>query len=148
MPRFVSFMCMSGKKMDMLQWNFIMMHSILRCMQTIQWRHNGRDGVSNHQLHDCLLNCLFRLRSKKTSTLHITGLCVGNSPVTGEFSTQMASKAENVSISWCHHGWLVLCVLFWLDWSPFIHILQWYFTGTWAIIWLPKCQWSNPEEYG
>ena len=32
---------------------------------TWQWRHNERDGVSNHQLHDCLLNRLFRRRSKK-----------------------------------------------------------------------------------
>ena len=30
----------------------------------------------------------------------------------------------------------------------FIHILQGYFTGTGAIIWLPQCQWSNLEEYG
>ena len=27
--------------------------------------HNGRDSVSNHQPHDCLLNRLFRRRSKK-----------------------------------------------------------------------------------
>ena len=27
---------------------------------------------------------------------------VGNSPVTGEFPTQRASNAENVSIWWCH----------------------------------------------
>ena len=25
----------------------------------LQWRHNGVDGVSNHQPHDCLLNRLF-----------------------------------------------------------------------------------------
>ena len=25
----------------------------------LQWHHNGRDGISNHQLHDCLLNRLF-----------------------------------------------------------------------------------------
>ena len=25
---------------------------------SIQWRHNGHDGVSNHQPHDCLLNRL------------------------------------------------------------------------------------------
>ena len=37
-------------------------------------------------------------RSKKTSKLHVTGLCVGNSPGTGEFPAQMASYAENVSI--------------------------------------------------
>ena len=43
-----------------------------------------------------------RHRSKKTSKLHVTGLCVGTSQVTGESSTQMASNAENVSI-WWHH---------------------------------------------
>ena len=46
----------------------------------LRWRHNGRDGVSNHQPHDCLLNRLFRRRSKKTSKLRVTGLCAGNSP--------------------------------------------------------------------
>ena len=33
-----------------------------------------------------------------SSKLRVTGLCAGNSPVTGEFPTQMASNAENVSI--------------------------------------------------
>ena len=70
---------------------------------TLQWRHNERDGVSNHQPHDCLHNRLFRRRSKKTSKLRVTGLCEGNSPVTGEFPAQMASNAENVSIWWRHH---------------------------------------------
>ena len=70
---------------------------------SLQWRHNGRDGVSNHQPHDCLLNRLFRRRSKKTLKLRVTGLCAGNSPVTGKFPTQMASNAENVSIWWRHH---------------------------------------------
>ena len=48
-------------------------------------------------------NRLFRRRSKKTSNLRVTGLCVGNSPGTGEFPAQMASNAENVSIWWRHH---------------------------------------------
>ena len=39
-----------------------------------------------------------RHRSKKTSKLRVTDLCVGNSPVTGEFPAQKASNAENVSI--------------------------------------------------
>ena len=39
----------------------------------------------------------------KTSKLCLTGLCAGNSPVTGEFPAQMVSNAENVSIWWCHH---------------------------------------------
>ena len=63
----------------------------------LQWRHNGCDSVSNHQSHDCLFNRLFRRRSKKTSKLHVTGLCEGDSPGTGEFPAQMASNAENVS---------------------------------------------------
>ena len=47
---------------------------------SLHWRHNDHDGVSNHQPHGCLLNGLFRSRSKKTSKLRVTGLCVGNSP--------------------------------------------------------------------
>ena len=70
---------------------------------SLEWRHNGRDGVSNHQPHECLLNRLFRRRSKKTPKLRVTGLCEGNSPVTGEFPAQMASNAENASIWWRHH---------------------------------------------
>ena len=70
---------------------------------SLQWRHNGPDSVSNHQPHDCLLNRLFRRRSKKTSKLRVTGLCAGNSPGTGEFPAQMASNAENASIWWRHH---------------------------------------------
>ena len=42
-------------------------------------------------------------RIKETSKLRATGLCAGNSPVTGEFPTQMTSDAENVLIWWRHH---------------------------------------------
>ena len=44
----------------------------------LQWRHHDHGGVSNHQPHRCLLNRLFRRRSKKSSKLRVTGLCVGN----------------------------------------------------------------------
>ena len=70
---------------------------------SIQWRHNGRDSVWNHQPHGCLLSRLFRRRSKKTSKLRVTGLCAGNSPGTGEIPAQMVSNAENVSIWRRHH---------------------------------------------
>ena len=73
-------------------------------MIPLQWRHNGRDGVSNHQPHDCLLNRLFRHRSKKAWKLCATGLCEGNSPVTGEFPTQRANDAEKVPIWWHHYA--------------------------------------------
>ena len=61
---------------------------------SLQWRHNGRDGVSYHQPLDCLLNGLFRRRSQKSSKLRVTGLCAANSPVTGEFPAQRVSNAE------------------------------------------------------
>ena len=80
-----------------ISWDFLLLN------ETLQWRHNGRDGVSNHQSHDCLLSRLFKRRSKKTSKLCVTGLCVGNSPVTGAFPAQKASSAENVSIWWRLH---------------------------------------------
>ena len=50
------------------------------CSMSLWWRHNNYDSVSNHQPHECLLNRLIRRRSKKTSKLRVTGLCVGNSP--------------------------------------------------------------------
>ena len=67
-------------------------------LRTLQWRHNEGGGVRNHQRLDCLHNCSFRWRSKKTSKLPVTGLCEGNSPVTGDFSAQRVSNAENVSV--------------------------------------------------
>ena len=62
------------------------------------------DVISRPNPHShVIINRLFRRRSKKTSQLRFTGLCVGNSPVASEFPTQMASNAENVSIWWRHH---------------------------------------------
>ena len=109
----------------------------LDCFLSLQWRHNGRDSVSNQQPHDCLLKRLFRRRSKKTSKLRVTGLCAGNSPGNSphkwpvtrkmflfddvimffylsplgdmlESRQDHASNAENVSIWWRHHVLLPL----------------------------------------
>ena len=47
---------------------------------------------------------------KKTWKLRVTGLCEGNSPVTGEFPAQGGSDAKNVSILWRLHAgvWLII----------------------------------------
>ena len=94
------------KQMDG-RWEFSIFLSLRKQQETtpkaLQWRQNKRDGVSNHQPHDCLLNRLFRRRSKKTSKLRVTDLCAGNSPVTGEFPALRASNAENVFVWWRHH---------------------------------------------
>ena len=55
---------------------------------TLQWRHNGRYGVSNHQPHDCLLNRLSFIQAQIKENIKAPrhrSLC-GN--VTSEFSTQ------------------------------------------------------------
>ena len=82
----------------------------------LQWRYNGRDSVSNHQPHDCLFNLLFRRRPKKTSKLRDTGLCSGNSPVTGEFPAKWpitrkmfpfddVIMVSGLGFAACVHGW-------------------------------------------
>ena len=55
-----------------------------------RWRIHTIIGLDNvfgllGQPHHCLLNRLFRCKSKKTPKLRFTGLCTGNSSVTGDF---------------------------------------------------------------
>ena len=67
---------------------------------SLQRRHNGCDGVSNQQPHDCLLRRLFRRRSKKTSKLCVTGLCAANSP--GPVTRQMFPFDDVIMYYACH----------------------------------------------
>ena len=66
---------------------------ILKC--SLQWRHNGYDGVSNRRRPVCLISRLFMRISKKTSKLRVTGLCEENPPVAGWLPSQRAINAEN-----------------------------------------------------
>ena len=94
---------------------------------SLKWRHlvsmlgecwGGLDKIPQNHYNDVIMSAMAsqitnltivystvysRRRSKKTSKLRVTGLCVGNSPVTGEFPAQRASNAENVSIWWRLH---------------------------------------------
>ena len=90
----------------------------------LRWRRNGHDSVSNHHPRDCLLNRLFRHRSKKISKPRVTGLCAGNSPETGEFPAQMGSNAENFSIWWRHHGQGLTCVEFFSENKTYLYFLS------------------------
>ena len=70
------------------------MHSICYFLcfvvvRTLHWRDNECDGVSNHKSNDCLLNRIFRRRSKKTSKLRITGRWPVNSPHKGPVTRKM-----------------------------------------------------------
>ena len=71
----------------------------------LQWHHNGRDGVSNHQRHVCLLNRIFKHRSKKISKLRATGLSAGihqwpvNSPHKGPVTRKMFQFDDVIMVS-------------------------------------------------
>ena len=87
---------------------------INKSVQALHWRHNDHDGVSNHQPYGCLLDRLFGRRSKKTSKLRVTGLCVGNSPVPvnsphkGPVTRKMFPFDDVIKK---HHIYSVLCAL-------------------------------------
>ena len=81
-----------------------------------QWRHNGRDGVSNHQPHHfyaTIYSCADQGKYRSSAPVaFVRGIH------RDEFPAQMTSNAENVSIWWRHHaykntvceitrGWLV-----------------------------------------
>ena len=92
----------------------------------LQWRHNERDGISNHQPNACLLNRLFRRRSKKTSKFYVTSLSEGNSAMAGEFPAYRASNAENVDIIMTNFGSSIrvyhVSYLIWYIWKFLTHI--------------------------
>ena len=61
---------------------------------SLQRRHNGREWVSNHQPHYCLLNRVFKRRSNKTPKLRVTGPCAGNLSVTGGLPHKWPGKLD------------------------------------------------------
>ena len=70
-------------------------------VNTLQWRHDAM--ASQITSPTIVSSAVHSGADDETSKLRGTGLCAGNSPVTGEFPTQRASNAEYVSIWWRHH---------------------------------------------
>ena len=104
---------------------------------SLQWRHNVRDSVSSHQPHGCLLNRLFKHRSKRTSKLRVTPRWPVNYPHTGPV-TQKMSLFEDVimlyrkSCNLPNHFHPYTLQL------PHCHH---------TIMWLSQCWWSTHEIY-
>ena len=72
-----------------------------RTCVALQWRNNGHDCVSNHQLYDCIQAQI----KENTKTPRHWPLC-------GEFTGTgtKGQDAENISIWWRHHGkWRLIC---------------------------------------
>ena len=93
---------------------------------TSRWRHNERDGVSNHQPHGCLLSRLFKRRSKKHQ-----------------------SSVSLAFVRWIHRGavnsphkWPVTRKMF-----PFHDVIifwqSWQSTNQWISRWLSTCFYGN-----
>ena len=128
-------------KFCVMQWhNYILYMSVQRHRVTLQWRHNGRDGVSNHQPRDWLLNRLFRRRSKKTSKLRVTGLCAGNSPHKCPVTRKMFSF-DDVIMNICD----ICCVIYgWFMALTLIYIkLPSIYEGWWAFYWSKRILIAN-----
>ena len=112
-------MCLSLVKQcgnDQVQQGGIMYMCLRLLRLALQLRHNGLDGVSNHQPHYCVYSAVYSCADQRKHHSSAS-LAFGNSPGTGEFPAQMASNAENASIWWRHHGKLcfivVNCRWFW-----------------------------------
>ena len=72
---------------------------------------------------------------------------------TGYCKISTAASAENFIELWhFHFSVVVLGWRFIISYKRFMWWICCYsqgcFTGTGAILWLPQCQWSNPEEWG
>ena len=116
-----------------------LLFQITKKFKSLHWLYNNHDGVSNHQDHGCLLNRLFRRRSKKTSNFRVTGLCVGNSlgPVNSPHKGPVTRKMfpfddvimSNVRIAAIMMGCTVLCVYVVMA-TVMLHIKM-----RWAHIW-------------
>ena len=84
--------------------NCLKLNHGLKCYGSSRWSmpsiHYSDVIMSRWRSNDRRLDCL-----QESSKLCVTGLCEGNSPVTGEFPAQRASNTENVSMLCCHHVW-------------------------------------------
>ena len=125
----------------------VILHEVAQGCNSLRWRPNGHDSVSNHQPPHCLLNRLFGCRSKKTSCKapRHWPLC-GEFTGTGGFPAQMASNTENVSI-WWSCDW-IFWTLRWCDYTS-KYSLQYavflYFTQKQRC---GKCNWGNVSSVG
>ena len=74
-------------------------------IRTLDWRHNKRDGVSNHRRQNFLFKRLFRCKSKKTSKIRATGFVRGiqrwplNSPHKGPLTGKLFPFDDVIMIS-------------------------------------------------
>ena len=100
-----------GRVVDLL-WNIAY---ILNAMNSLRWRHNGRDDVSDHQPHDCLLNVYSGADQRKlqssASLVFVRGIHRGpvNSPHKGPVTRKVFPFDDVIMYmaSLCHTDWVI-----------------------------------------
>ena len=130
----------NGGKLEWLLWVFSIKLSIYNrtvlyhICGYLQWRHNESDDVPNLRRLYFLLNRLFRCRSKSLSKLCVTGVCVGNPPVSCGFSSQRATNAENIPLGHVimYYVWHT-CL--WFGTVPLLYDLFMYRTPLTNMVW-------------
>ena len=73
-------------------------------------------------------------KRKKTSKLRVSGLCEGNSPVTGEFPAQRASNAENCFHLMTWHHYIIFDLLLFLFLPRYAFIPTFFLTKSFHYI--------------
>ena len=68
-------------------------------IHSVQWRYRSTKDVPNRQHPQCFFNSLFWLTKTKYQSSTLMAVCVGNPPVTGEFTAQRASNHAVLIIS-------------------------------------------------
>ena len=120
---------LNGMFITLTTWTLLSMEQFLEVkwptLKSLRCCHNGHDCISNHQPHDCLLNRLFRRRSKKTSKLRVTGLCEGNPPkiVNSPLKWPVTRKMfpfDDVIMSWHLSTQHDLSLSMFLRWNTYI----------------------------
>ena len=93
--RKVTFMIHFFSESAVIIWYYTLSASAQWNPRALQWHHNERYGVSNHQHFDCLHSRLFRCRSKKISKLRVDGdrwISLSQKVSNAEFFHLMASS--------------------------------------------------------
>ena len=91
---YASARCLSPILHPMIQWE--------RKYETLQWCHNERNSVKS-PAYGLFAQPFVRAQTKENVKACVTGHCEWNPPVTGGFTSQRASNAENVSFWWSRH---------------------------------------------
>ena len=98
---------------------------------TIQWRHNERDGVSNH-MRSLFAQPFVQEEIKKHQSSALLPLVRGIRRWPVDFPSRRASNAERVFIWWCHHEIFLLVNIMVADGMG---IEWWHWLNSHRIMW-------------